>query len=367
MAGSIIQLEKGRKSRCGKWRLQAPAGRDPKTGKYRKITETFRGTYSEAEARLAEMVGDIRANASVESSGMEFREFAAQWLEREKANATAAARTTEKYGTHINALNVVLGRARLQDLTPWDIEDAYAKLRSGDSPSGKRLSGTYVSCIHSTLRTILDEAVRRRLIRHNPANDAKPPKNDTEERDALSSRELLELIDRLDKRNRNHVAVMLCCMMGLRRGEVVALNWEDVDFGERVINVRKSYDDMGNLKTPKTRAGVRTVPMPDAVVDALITLHGSSCRYSALFCDEFGNRMKPHSLTTWWRRNRASLGYEGVTLHDLRHTFASHMARSGVGVKVTQKLCGHANASTTLNIYSHVDLEDKRAAVNMAF
>ena len=177
--------------------------------------------------------------------------------------------------------------------------------------------------------------------------------------------------------------------MGLRRGEVCGLSWGDVDFTAMTISVEHSVDVFGNFKDPKTKAGKRLLPMPQNVADALKMLHESqekrieklnrdrkkSGHYkgdlivlndeSPVIMTISGNRLHPTTLSKWWVDERGSHGLEGVTFHELRHTFLTMLALKGVHPKVMQELAGHNDAQTTMQIYTHVNLEAKRQAVDI--
>lgn len=178
----------------------------------------------------------------------------------------------------------------------------------------------------------------------------------------------------------------MCLTLGLRRGEAVSLSWSDVDFEDRTISIRHSYDDQGNLNSPKTKSSKRMLPMPDSVYDALkqrqkylmesferkapelllkdkkgaaIGIKGNT----AVICDNFGIRIKPNGFDQWWRKHRNLFGLEGWTLHELRHTFLTMAAKQGVHPSVMQHLTGHSNARVSMEIYTHVNLDAKRDAM----
>lgn len=366
MKGTVIQLEDGSKYKCRTWRLMAYAGRDPKTGRKRRVTKTFHGTFREAEAKLADIVADIERQELLNPSKETLESYSESWYERRAASGDFAPMTLKKYRCHITSLNHVMGKALIKELTFRDIEKAYADMRAGDSPSGKPLSGTYVACCHATLTQILDDAVRSDIIRKNPAKDARVPANDTKERNALSTEDLMGFIASLDHSNKNHVAVLIMATMGLRRGEACGLDWDDIDFENKVMSIRRSYDDEGNLKATKTKNSVRCIPIPDITLQALKTLLMASGKPYVFDAAPFGDRMLPHSLSTWWRRHRSEFGMDGYTLHELRHTFVTHLARSGVDVKTASMIAGHSTVKVTLDIYQHADLDDKVKAMALA-
>lgn len=373
-------LEDKPRGKCRKWQLRKSAGRDPATGKYKTLTQTFSGTWTEACRAQADFERDVEAAPNLDKR-LTVSEYLAQFIRAREASGDFAAGTITKYRRHAKALGHCIGHARLSALSPLDIERAYADLRAGKSPSGRRLSGTYVNCAHRTLVIALERAVEMGLIAANPAKKVHPPKADTKEKRALPSAGIAALVGKLGQ-TRNETAILLCVVMGLRRGETLGLSWGDVDARNRLLTVSHSLDDFGNLKAPKTAKGLRQLPMPERVAKALDALKESQAAEFAetrertkssapvqtpqtpVFADACGQRMKPHYLSTWWRENSASYNLTGWTLHELRHSYLTELARQGAPPKVVQELAGHSNVSTTLNIYTHANLDDKRAAVD---
>lgn len=178
----------------------------------------------------------------------------------------------------------------------------------------------------------------------------------------------------------------------MRRGGVCGLSWRDVDLESRVISIRKSYDCFGNLKEPKTHAGIRRLPMPESVHDAL-AMHKEGQKvcidaYAAeqekpaekngkkpeknlkqnentpVILSTSMGRLNPNALEAWRVRDREMFDLEGWTFHGLRHSYLSTLALKGVHPKVMQELAGHASSEITLDIYTHVNIDAKHAAAD---
>ena len=195
-----------------------------------------------------------------------------------------------------------------------------------------------------------------------------------------------DLITKLDPNDGMQCAVLLCAALGLRRGEACGLSWGDVDFGDGTVFIQHSYDEFGNLKAPKTESGVRILPMPEFLADALESrkahvladLGGESKGHTVkredgtvdlkpetpVCTDEFGARIEPQPLSSWWTYRRKKFGAEGISLHQLRHTFLSLAAEQGIHPSVMQKLAGHASPNITMKIYTHVNVEAKKSAMD---
>lgn len=181
-------------------------------------------------------------------------------------------------------------------------------------------------------------------------------------------------------------------------GETLALNtlsslsasiahktWGDVDLVNNTVSVSHSFDRFRNLKQPKTVAGTRILPMSAFTADALHKRHAAQLGLygegpnefvsrtpkgsvmkptTAVVTDELEQRASPDSLSGWWRKNRDRLGVPKTTLHELRHSFLSIAAQQGVHPSVMQKLAGHNDPNITLGIYTHVNMDQQRVAMD---
>ena len=148
-----------------------------------------------------------------------------------------------------------------------------------------------------------------------------------------------------------------------------------------VITIRRSYDHFGNLKSTKTRAGVRRLPMASFVARALKLHQDAQASFlntlaekkderlrqaeeTPVMVSSKGLRVNPNNFAAHWRRDRKSLGVDGWCLHELRHSYLSMLALEGVHPKVMQDLAGHADSRTTMDIYTHVNMSQKRCAAD---
>lgn len=224
----------------------------------------------------------------------------------------------------------------------------------------------------------------------NPCDAANPPKMDTKEKRALNPDRAHVFIAMLDEKDDRECAYLLAITMGLRRGEICGLSWGDIDFERGIVDISHSYDTLGNLKETKTKAGMRLLPLPENVAEALKEhKKAQKERYdrtnqwrkphegyieqtdeSPVISDNTGSRVLPSSLSRWWTEDRVKYGLEGWCLHELRHTYLTMLALSGVHPKVMQELAGHYSSQITMDIYTHVNMDAKReavAAVSKAF
>lgn len=380
--GSVYKMERDKpRAKCRTWQLRATVESDSDPDKTFSMTKVVHGTYSEAQDAKEEFVDAIKRGDIRRSAGMRFREYSKAWLEERRE--IVAYNTYLKYCDHIKCANLSLSKLPIEDIRPRTLEGAYRSLRAGKSPSGKQLSGTYVHDIHVTLHRMFRDAVKDEHIVTNPAEFADPPAIDTKKRKPMPLDGIVSLVESLDPREAGPFVIRSSLHSGMRRGEIVALDVGDVDFEGHEVPVYHGVDKLGRLKDPKTVAGKRMIPMPPSLerdfrerIDAIEEMFADTREATGmsfpvvgpdtpLFCNSVGERMKPKIATRWWLRNRGRLGYEGYTLHDMRHSFLSAMARKKVDPRILQDLAGHAHYSTTMDIYVHVDDEDKQQAMEV--
>lgn len=395
--GSIHAIEKdsngNRKpnSKCRKWKLVVSLGKDKRTGKYPQKARIFHGTYTEAKTALREFVDELTFGKTVKKSYWTLAEYVDHFIQVRTESGDFAKQTMVTDESRLKALTHVIGALNMQDIDAQVLESAYADMRKGDSRSGRPLSATYVCEINETVILLMEMAVKEGIIGKNPCREADVPGRDTKEKKALSDSQITELLAKLDCTNAFECAIALYLTEGLRRGEACGLSRGDLDFDARTVFVRHSYDSFGNLKEPKTESGIRHLPMSDFAYDALkariaaivdtyakvgdpdhceklVKLSDGSYDLASdepIISDGFGRRILPQKVGNWWNSHRKKLGLPDYTLHELRHTFLTVAARNGVHPSVMQHLAGHANSKITMEIYTHVNMDQKRAAMSI--
>ena len=386
--GAIYPLEKGKERRkCKKWKLVVSCGKDSSSDSYRQKTRVFNGSWTQAQKALKEFNDEIDSGEIVVRSKWTFEDYAEHFLAARELSGEVSAGTIKRDRDKLSSIGFLIGKMKLQDVTPDVIEKALLDLRSGKSRSGKRLSGTYLNDICKKVSLMMDHAVKAKVLKENPCNHVDKPKIDTAEKRALSKDDVQSLLDALNPAEYMECGVILATTLGLRRGEVVGLSWGDVNFKELTVHVRQTYDDAGNLNPPKTKASNRVLPMSDFAHDALKARYDSQLAFLKLYgqqllgedeesheqfikpdvpviSDRFGERIHPAGFGKWWYKHRSSFGLDGWTLHQLRHSFLTLAAQQGVHPSVMQKLAGHSTARITMEVYTHANMEDKRAAMD---
>ena len=383
--GSIIQLEKDRpKGKCRKWQLRVSLGKDPATGKYHQKTRTVSGSYSKAKAELRAFIEEIEENRVQGRTSWTFEAYCEHYLEQRELKKEVAQTTLERQRSQVKTACMHLGKAKIEEITPSMLNSMYIALLRGETLSGRRVGGSYVNCVHVNIKLVFDLAVKEGLLVENPCLKADPPKMDTKAKKAIRPAAVHVMMAMLDETSARDMAYLIAVTMGLRRGEVCGLSWRDIDFERGIVSVRHSFDVLGNLKQTKTKAGTRLLPLSDNTREALLRFREAqraqfertnSFRHPwegyieidedfPVIATKYGERVTPGSLSRWWTEDRAKFGLEDFSFHELRHTYLTLLAMNGVHPKVMQELAGHYSSQITMDIYTHVNMDAKRAAVD---
>jgi len=361
-------------------RLDLPPGPD---GKRRRRRVSCKGlTKREAEAKLVQIQSQIQGNRYVEPSTLTLADFLADWLDSRRDQL--ALRTIERYTELVNSHIVpALGSIALANLRPLHLQTLYASaLKHGRLDGAGGLSPKTVHHIHGVLHAALAQALRWQALSVNPAAQVEPPSVPrSTARDARPD-EIALLLPAIE-RSRYRLPILIALGTGLRRGEICALRWEDVsemDYiaaGVRrrgcVLSVRRAavQTSDGAVTIKQTKTGrARAVLLPEFLVSELHQVreaesHAVKPNLTDWICTTpAGEPIPPKWLGNQFSRLARSAGLQ-ISLHSLRHTQSTVLLMSGLPVNVVSERAGHANASTTLDIYAHVALANQQPAVEV--
>jgi integrase len=291
--------------------------------------------------------------------------FLERWIEHMASQVSP--RSHERYAEIArNNLAPLLGGLALTKLRPEHISQAYAKaLANGRRDGSGGLSARTVTHMHRVLREALQQALRWRMLARNPADAVKPPKVERKQMSVLDTDATAELITTA-RGSSLAVPILLGVLCGLRRGEIVALRWRNVDLerGQASVVASTEQTDAGcREKEPKSGRG-RTVALAPLMVEelrshrlrqaeGLLTLGVRLTDDHHVVARADGQALQPRSLTHAFVKFVRQHGLQ-IRLHDLRHTHATHMLASGVHPKIAQERLGHSSIGITLDLYSHV-------------
>ena len=350
------------------WELKYDVGTDA-TGKRKTRYASFKGTKRDAKIELAKLIAAAATGDSVDPSRMTVSEFLDRW-ERDWCVSNVSPKTAERYGELLRLhVRPHLGATRIQKLRAVNLTELYGKLASALAPRT-------VGHVHRVMYQALAHAVDWDLITTNAAARVSPPRVEQEEVEILSTAELKRVLAKAGDRPISYIA-KLGLATGMRRGELLALRWQDVDLDHARVTVARSLEQTAaglRFKEPKTRYGRRTITLPPSAVAALrehwrkqqelrlVLGAGKSPPDALVFSDINGKPRRPNAVTKEWMRT-ATLAKTKATFHSLRHTHASHLIADGVDLLTISRRLGHASASITLAVYGHlIPQSDDKAA-----
>ena len=235
------------------------------------------------------------------------------------------------------------------------MESGRTNRKSGHGNPG--LSSATVRSLHLMLHNALNRAVKERLILRNPTEDCIAPKVQKFEMQILQPEHIKTYLDAADKRGLLPM-FYLELVSGLRKGELTALLWSDLDITNRTISVSKQYVKNPNgeltLSRPKTETSVRKISISQEAVDLLVAEHKKHPDNPYMFpSPTTGEMYYPDSIVNLHKKILKDAGLPHIRFHDLRHTFATLALQNGVDVKTVSSMLGHYDAGFTLRTYTH--------------
>ena len=384
MAGSIEK--RGKNS----YRLTVSEGFDL-NGNPMIHRKTVHGTKKDAEVELAKFVTEVQNGLVVDGKSLRFSEFTEIW-KRDYGSKELAPTTYKRYCRMLETrLLPYFGHFYINKIRPTDIMKFYDLLekdtqlvrKSGNNgeKTKKPLSGKTILEHHRLLRAMLHKAVYWQLIVANPAERVQAPKARKPKRRSYDDEQTKILLENLAKLSvedtKYKVAIILTIFTGVRLGELMGLEWQDVDFKNGIISINRSsqyLSDMGVFtKTPKTESSIREIAIPEFIISLLEeyklwyeeqkSIYGELWTNSGrLFVQADGKPMHPSSISKWFVRYVSTIGLPVINFHGLRHTNASLLVAQNVDIAVVSARLGHAQISTTLDFYVHPLLSHNRKA-----
>lgn len=346
---------------------------DPTTGKRRMRYATIRTkSKREAEKELARLVSEYEAGESVDPSRVTLSEFLDRW-ERDWATINTSAKTYERYAELLRKhVRPRIGTMAIQKLKPLNLSGLYADLsRAGLAPRT-------IGHVHRVTRRALGHAQLWGIVRHNIAALVSPPRVEAAEIQILSPDQWTAMLRKLRGKPLYLIGATLLGT-GMRRGELCALRWKDLDLDAGKLRVEQSLEQTKaglRFKSPKTKHGRRTITLAPSLVTELRTHWkdqqeqrlrlgiGKAPADGLVFARWDGQPHQPDRLTRQWSDAMKVIG-QNATLHSLRHTHASHLIAQGVDVLSISRRLGHGSPTITLAVYGHLfaDAQDRAAAI----
>ena len=326
-------------------------------------------TRKEVQEKLKIALREQQQGMLVTTPQQTVKQFLEDWLENTHKH-DIRPRSYERY-EQIIRLHIIphLGKTALQNLTPQQLKKLYAdKLKEG-------LSAITVAAIHNLLHRALDDAVKWDVLARNVCEKVSPPRKVRKEITPLNVEQIHQLLEAA-RGHPQEALFVLALHTGMRRGELLGLKWQDINFTEGVLQVRRTLNRVPTKMVkevgqryieaePKTKNSRRSIFLTDLALDALKQHrdHQQEARQKAglawenhdyVFCTSLGRHLTPgHDVLVQLKKLLAKAGLPEIRFHDLRHSSASLLLSLGVHPKVVQELLGHTQISMTMDIYSH--------------
>ncbi|NLD48475.1 MAG: site-specific integrase, partial [Clostridiaceae bacterium] len=362
------------KRKDGRWEVEVPIGIDPETGK-RKRYRNYAKSSKEANALRLKVLQEIQQGIFVDSENITVGEWLDIWMQT-YVKAKVTSNTYDNYSMIINRhIKPGIGDVLLRNLTTITVQKLYNDRMNAGRVDGKGgLSVRSVEKIHTVLHKALSQAVTENRVHKNVSEGTELRAKKRKEIRVLSDEERIRF-EKVLEGDRLGVALLLALYSGLRRGELLALTWNDIDIENETIRVNKSLirvvvnDESARSKLtiqePKTEKSNRIIPISTGIMKEIKRFKiiqneeklkvGSSYEDNNLvFCTELGKPFEPRNLNRKFYRLIKKADIKNFNLHGLRHTYATMLLEQDIHPKVVQEALGHTKISTTLDIYSHV-------------
>jgi integrase len=380
------------------WCYSVDNGKDA-DGKRKRIFKSGFRRQKDAEAELNRILQELNEGTFVERDPRAFCEFIKQWL-AEYAAKRVTLKTYERYGELLTHITPDLAATPLAKLTTLQIQRCYNRLLDRKKENGQPMfSVKTVRHVHGVLHVALQTAIRWQLLKTNPSAACDLPPVPQREAAALDYDVTAKLLASCEN-HWLHDLLMVYVASGCRRGELLSLQWRNVDFSTGIVTIARSLEQTQpiaptaeeeerlalherrmraqGLRVKETKGRrVRHVRLSEDALGRLRALRSKQeearrlygADYLAdldlVFCHPDGFFIRPDTVTKAARRLAKQAGLRGVSLHTLRHSHGSQLLSAGVPLPVVSRRLGHSNVHVTATVYSHALPADEMAAADI--
>jgi integrase len=337
-------------------------GVDPATGKRKQQWVSVKGIKKDAEKRLAELLHQLDTGVYLNPGRTTVTEYFARWLS-DYAKPNLSPRGFERYsGIVYKHILPAFGRMQLIHLKPEHLQKCYTEsLNAGLNPQTVRH-------LHGVIHIALQTAVKWGLLSRNVADAVQPPRKTRTEIQTWNEDEVTQFLEGA-KKSPYYALFYTALFTGMRRSELLALAWGDIDLLFSQIYVNRGLHQLkdGSFiftqpKSEKSRRSIALSPSTFLVLNEYrkekgaesLLLDRSLTDTDLVFSSPEGKPLRPNTITRAWSMLAEKCGVKRIRLHDARHTHATLMLKQGIHPKVVQERLGHSSINITLDIYSHV-------------
>jgi integrase len=315
----------------------------------------------EALKKKNEALRELEQGTLATGPQQKLEDYLENWIENVHKELVRLS-TYVKYKKLLKYIKADLGHVYLQKLTPEQVQAFYRK-KSKDGLASKTINS-----IHGVLHLALDNAVRWNYISRNVCDLVSPPRIVSREGTPLTLEQARSLVESVHD-HRLKVLIVMAVITGMRRGELLALRWSDIDFDRRILVVAHTVDYIPKYgyveSAPKTAKGKRSIRFPSFLNDMLREHHANLLEQKVrqgdnweqrdlVFPDLRGGYFNPNYLLRMFKKILIEANIPHMHFHDLRHSAATILMGMGINLKVIQELLGHSDVAITLRLYSHL-------------
>ena len=356
-SGNIVERVRGNGEK--KYEITVEGERDLLTGKRNRMYKTV-GSMKEAKVVMRQMIVDMERGIAVRKSPKKISEWIDEWLELYLPNIQETTRIG--YKTKINNyLKPAIGDIYIQSLRAEHVQ------KMVNDMIARNLSPKSIRDTYNNINAAMKKAVTLRMIPFNPCEGVVLPKLKRYRAKVYDVKMIHNLLE-VAKGTDMYLPILLSVTTGLRRGELLGLRWDHIDFKNSMLQVRSNMvrgEEDFVIKPPKTEAGVRDIRLGSEVMAVLkeerakylsdlFSYQGHFQNLNFVIRQKDGSPIRPDSMSQKWRRFLEDNRLPSIRFHDLRHSNATALIQAGVNPRVVQQRLGHSDVNITLNTYTHV-------------
>ena len=360
-----------------KYKITIELGYDILGNRKRKTT-IVNGSKEDAIKKEAELKSEFyHIGKALKITDLTFEELSQIFIEKYCVPNISRV-TTFGYKKSLKRINPIIGKIKLNNITPLILDNMYQQLRKGKD--GRILGYHSAYNLYKVVNVMFNQAIRWEIIDKNPNLKANKPKKEYKEKNFYDVNQVKKLLDVLENESVKYKTLIILALdSGARRSELCALRWSDIDMKTRMMSITKSLKVVEGIideRTTKTVSSRREIMLSESTIKQLEEYREWQNAYKLvnkkrwmgkddrIFTSKEGLYMHPGTCDHVLRKIVKKYNLDPICFHELRHTCASLLINAGIDPKTVSKRLGHADTSITMQIYTHSFEESKKACAN---
>lgn len=347
-------------------------------GKRVRIKRRHNGNAESAEMWYAQLVDKYYHKAKkININNMTFFEYSNLFIEK-YCVPNVSKITTKGYKSYIKVMVSYIGDYKLNKITSYMLDNMYNKIKNGQQ--GKELTSKTMLHYFDLVNLMFKQAKKWKFVESNPNEDATRPKVQKKKRNFYNFEQVQKLFNCLDNENIKYKTIIILTLVsGVRRSELCALRWDDIDFINKMLyidNSLKVIDGIVDEENAKTTSSIRYINLDSKTIELLKKYKAWQDGYKLfmgnkwkgtdrVFTDRYGNHIHPCTCNKILQKIVKKYNLPKITFHELRHTCATLLNSQGVDPVTIKERLGHSNINITLDIYTHALEQNKKDSVKI--